>query len=122
MRLLQITSIQVGPIFHHSFLWSQIMTLIVHLGKLLASISNFPQKIVIALAHTLDYLSKFDLAEVLMQTEFFSKFTESQHMLLNANTLSNLSVVDHILISKFSCKCTDFRTTGRFTAIRQTSL
>ena len=59
-------------------------------GRLLATISDLPRRVVIALSHSLDYLKSFDLAEVLTQTQFFTKFTERQHMLLNANTLSNL--------------------------------
>ncbi|KAL5533020.1 MSH3 [Sanghuangporus sanghuang] len=59
-------------------------------GKLLAAVSDLPRKIVVALAHSLNYLNSFGLGDVLTQTQFFSKFTERQHMLLNANTLSNL--------------------------------
>ena len=59
-------------------------------GKLLAAVSDLPKNVTIALALSLDYLLGFGLADVLTQTEFFSKFSERQHMLLNANTLSNL--------------------------------
>ncbi|KAI5124483.1 hypothetical protein M0805_003010 [Coniferiporia weirii] len=61
-------------------------------GKLLAAISALPRKVSVALAYSVDYLGSFGLADVLTQTEFFSKFTEKQHMLLNANTLSNLEI------------------------------
>ena len=59
-------------------------------GKLLVSLSDLPQRVIIGLAHSLRYLKMFGLAEVLTRTEFFIKFTERQHMLLNANTLANL--------------------------------
>ncbi|KAL5529107.1 hypothetical protein ACEPAG_5081 [Sanghuangporus baumii] len=61
-------------------------------GKLLAVVSDLPRKIVVALAHSLNHLNSFGLGDVLTQTQFFSKFTERQHMLLNANTLSNLEI------------------------------
>ncbi|EJD05960.1 uncharacterized protein FOMMEDRAFT_104344 [Fomitiporia mediterranea MF3/22] len=61
-------------------------------GKLLAAISDLPRKVVIALAHSLNYLNSFGLGDVLTEMQFFSKFTERQHMLLNANTLSNLEI------------------------------
>lgn len=59
-------------------------------GKLLASLSDLPQRVVIGLANSMQYLKAFGLADVLTRTEFFAKFTERQHMLLNANTLANL--------------------------------
>ena len=62
-------------------------------GKLFAVVTDLPRNVVIALAHSLDYLRTFDLSDVLTQTKFFSKFSERQHMLLNANTLSNLYVL-----------------------------
>ncbi|KAH8117506.1 muts domain V-domain-containing protein [Phellopilus nigrolimitatus] len=61
-------------------------------GKLLAAISDLPRKASIALAHSVNYLNSFGLADVLTQTQFFTKFTERQHMLLNANTLANLEI------------------------------
>ncbi|KLO18801.1 hypothetical protein SCHPADRAFT_819209 [Schizopora paradoxa] len=72
-------------------------------GKLLADVSGLPQKVVIALAHVHNYLATFGLSEVLSQTDFFSKFTERQHMLLNANTLANLEIY---------CNQTDFTPRG----------
>lgn len=59
-------------------------------GKLMAAISDFPKCVVIALAHVVRYLSKFEVADALLETNFFSKFTERTHMLLNGNTLTNL--------------------------------
>lgn len=59
-------------------------------GKLMAAVSDFPKSVVIALAHVVRYLSKFEVADVLLETNFYSKFTERTHMLLNGNTLTNL--------------------------------
>ena len=60
------------------------------IGMLLAAISNLPHRVSIALAHAIRHLDKFGLADIFTQTEFFTKFTARQHMLLNSNTLSNL--------------------------------
>lgn len=75
--------LRVGVFPHHNH----------HIGKLLEAISNLPQRVSIALAHTIQHLNKFGLSDILTQTDFFTKFTARQHMLLNANTLSNLSVI-----------------------------
>ena len=61
-------------------------------GKLLASAIDLPKSVCIPLADIVKYLSIFGLAEVLTRVEFFLKFTEKTHMLLNANTLTNLYV------------------------------
>lgn len=61
-------------------------------GKLTAEIASFPKDVVIALAHLVKYLSTFDVADALLETQFFSRFTERTHMLLNGNTLTNLYV------------------------------
>lgn len=63
------------------------------LGKLLATITELPQRVSVSLTHCLHYLTTFGLADVLTQTQFFSKFMEQQFMLLNANTLANLYVL-----------------------------
>lgn len=63
-----------------------------HEGKLMADITNFPKRVVIALAHVIKYLSMFGLADVLLETRFFSRFTTQTHMLLAANSLINLEV------------------------------
>ncbi len=52
--------------------------------------AGFPNQVVIALAHVVKYLSTFDVADALLETKFFMKFTERTHMLLNGNTLTNL--------------------------------
>jgi len=61
-------------------------------GKLMADITSFPKRVVVALAHAIKYLSRFGLADVLLETSFFSRFTTQTHMLLAANSLINLEV------------------------------
>ncbi|KAI0340128.1 DNA mismatch repair protein MSH3 [Trametopsis cervina] len=61
-------------------------------GELTAAVTNFPKQVVIALAHVVKYLSTFDVADALIETRFFTKFTERTHMLLNGNTLTNLEI------------------------------
>ncbi|KAF5330723.1 hypothetical protein D9619_005575 [Psilocybe cf. subviscida] len=61
-------------------------------GKLLAEITAFPQRVVIALAHAIQYLSEFHIADALLETKFFTKFATRAHMLLAANTLTNLEI------------------------------
>ncbi len=58
----------------------------------MAAIAEFPKHVVIALAQAVKYLSAFEVADALLETKFFSKFTERTHMLLNSNTITNLSV------------------------------
>ena len=55
--------------------------------------ASFPKDVVVALAHLVKYLSAFDVADALLETQFFSRFTERTHMLLNGNTLTNLFVL-----------------------------
>lgn len=59
-------------------------------AELLAAVSNFPKQVVVALAQCVQYLSEFEVADSLLETKFFSKFTERTHMLLNGNTITNL--------------------------------
>lgn len=47
---------------------------------------------VVALAHSMKYLSKFGLADAFLETNFFTKFSTHAHMLLAANTLQNLEI------------------------------
>ena len=56
----------------------------------MAAITDMSKLVVIALAQSLNYLTSFNVADVLRETRFFGKFTERTHMLLNANTLTNL--------------------------------
>ncbi|KAI9056873.1 hypothetical protein FKP32DRAFT_1584914 [Trametes sanguinea] len=61
-------------------------------GDLMAAVNDFSKLVVIALGHAVKYLSTFNVADALRETRFFSKFTERTHMLLNANTLTNLEI------------------------------
>ncbi|EIW60757.1 mismatch repair protein MSH3 [Trametes versicolor FP-101664 SS1] len=61
-------------------------------GDLMAAITEFSKIVVITLAQSLNYLATFNVADALRETRFFSKFTERTHMLLNANTLTNLEI------------------------------
>jgi DNA mismatch repair protein MSH3 len=61
----------------------------------MAAITDFPKRVVIVLAHAIKHLSAFSIAEAFLETKFFSKFTTKVHMLLNGNTLTNLSVIHH---------------------------
>lgn len=56
----------------------------------MAAIAEFPKLVVLALAHVIKYLSDFDIEDALRETQFFTRFTERTHMLLNGNTLTNL--------------------------------
>lgn len=58
----------------------------------MAEVTDFPKRVVIALAHAVNYLSEFGIADVLLETKFFNKFATRTHMLLAANTLINLDV------------------------------
>ena len=57
----------------------------------MAAVTAFPKLVVVALAQLHKYLVTFNVADALRETRFFAKFTERTHMLLNANTLTNLS-------------------------------
>ncbi|TBU29038.1 muts domain V-domain-containing protein [Dichomitus squalens] len=61
-------------------------------GDLMAAVTGFPKLVVAALAQSLKYLITFNVADALRETRFFAKFTERTHMLLNANTLTNLEI------------------------------
>ncbi|KIL68593.1 hypothetical protein M378DRAFT_8640 [Amanita muscaria Koide BX008] len=61
-------------------------------GNQMARVVDFPKRVTIALAHILKHLSTLGIAEALLETEFFDQFTSRVHMLLAANTLSNLEV------------------------------
>lgn len=65
--------------------------------KLLALVAGLPQLVAISLAHSIKYLSTFSIADSLLSVKFFTKFTERSHMLLNGNTMTNLSVFISIL-------------------------
>jgi hypothetical protein len=59
----------------------------------MAEVTDFPKQVVVALAQCIEYLSAFRVADALLATNFFAKFTTRAHMLLNANTLTNLCVM-----------------------------
>jgi DNA mismatch repair protein MSH3 len=61
-------------------------------GKLMAAVADFPQRVVVVLAHTIKHLSAFSIADAFLETKFFNKFSTRAHMLLNGNTLTNLFV------------------------------
>ncbi|KAG6845191.1 hypothetical protein H0H87_012748 [Tephrocybe sp. NHM501043] len=71
--------------------------------RLLAEVANFPKRVVVALAHAIKHLSAFSIADAFLETKFFTKFTTKTHMLLAANTLTNLEIYRNE---------TDFTTTG----------
>ena len=56
----------------------------------MATVTDFSKLVVITLAQSVKYLTAFNVADALRETRFFAKFTERTHMLLNANTLTNL--------------------------------
>ncbi|KAF8121921.1 muts domain V-domain-containing protein [Boletus edulis] len=59
---------------------------------ILGIIASLPQQVVVALAHTINYLSSFHIADAFLGARFFTKFANRTHMLLNATTLENLEV------------------------------
>ncbi|KAI0260994.1 DNA mismatch repair protein MSH3 [Gloeopeniophorella convolvens] len=61
-------------------------------SKLMAEVTDFPKQVTIALAQCIEYLSAFRIADALLATNFFAKFTTRAHMLLNGNTLTNLEI------------------------------
>ena len=58
----------------------------------MATVTGFPKPVVVALAHAIQYLSAFGIADALLETKFFTKFATRAHMLLAANTLTNLEI------------------------------
>ncbi|KAI0948577.1 hypothetical protein AcV7_009281 [Taiwanofungus camphoratus] len=60
--------------------------------KLVAAVAAFPNLVLLALAHSVKYLSNFNVEDALRETKFFAKFAERTHMLLNGNTLTNLEI------------------------------
>ncbi|KAF9009406.1 DNA mismatch repair protein MSH3 [Cyathus striatus] len=64
-------------------------------GTLLATAADFPKRVIIALAQTIKYLGAFGVADAFLETEFFTKFSAKTHMLLAANTLTNLEIYNN---------------------------
>ena len=58
----------------------------------MAEITDFPKGVLVTLAHAIKYLSTFGIADAFLETRFFSKFASRAHMLLAANTLTNLEI------------------------------
>lgn len=58
----------------------------------MAAVTDLPKRVVVALAHAIRCLSAFSIADPFLETNFFSHFTTKTHMLLGANTLSNLEI------------------------------
>ncbi|KAG1756484.1 muts domain V-domain-containing protein [Suillus paluster] len=58
--------------------------------KILAIVAGLPQLVAISLAHSIKYLSSFNIADAFLGVKFFTRFTERSHMLLNGNTIANL--------------------------------
>ncbi|KAI0031692.1 muts domain V-domain-containing protein [Vararia minispora EC-137] len=61
-------------------------------GRLMAAVIDFPKQVIITLAQCIKYLSEFNIADALLVTKFFMRFTTRSHMLLNGNTLTNLEI------------------------------
>ena len=59
----------------------------------MAEVTDFPKQVIVALARCIEYLAAFRVADALMATNFFAKFTTRAHMLLNGNSLTNLCVI-----------------------------
>jgi len=51
---------------------------------------EYPKQVIIALAHMVEHLAKFSISRVFRKQTRIRQFTERNHMLLNANTLTNL--------------------------------
>ncbi|KAF9069829.1 DNA mismatch repair protein MSH3 [Rhodocollybia butyracea] len=64
-------------------------------GKVMVSITDFSSQLVIALAHIVQHLSTYNVADVLSETQFFTKFSNRSHMVLAANTLRNLEIFEN---------------------------
>ncbi|KAH0827010.1 muts domain V-domain-containing protein [Lanmaoa asiatica] len=59
---------------------------------ILGIIATLPQQVIVSLAHAINYLSSFHIADAFLGARFFTKFANRAHMLLNATTLANLEV------------------------------
>jgi DNA mismatch repair protein MSH3 len=57
---------------------------------LVGLLTEYPKQAIIALAHMVEHLSKFNISRVFRKQTRFKQFMERNHMLLNANTLTNL--------------------------------
>lgn len=65
---------------------------------LVGLLTEYPKRVIIALAHMVEHLSKFNISRVFRKQTSFKQFMERNHMLLNANTLTNLYVAHSPLL------------------------
>ncbi|KAG8217898.1 muts domain V-domain-containing protein [Butyriboletus roseoflavus] len=72
---------------------------------ILGVIASLPQQVVVSLAHTINYLSSFHIADAFLGARYFTKFANRTHMLLNASTLANLFVPCPLLKSSLTGPC-----------------
>ncbi|KAF4608344.1 Mismatch repair protein msh3 [Pleurotus pulmonarius] len=77
-------------------------------GELLATVTGFPQQVVVTLGHAIKHLSAFGIADAFRETKFFTQFTTKTYMLLAANTLANLEIYRNE---------TDFTTKGSLVSV-----
>ena len=82
-------------------------------------IVDLPRTVVIALAHTLKHLAAFSLMDSFADASVFSKFADRTHMLLNSNTLTNLSAFSQLspkapVLTSFSLKRDLYEPNGFF--------
>lgn len=68
---------------------------------LVGLLTKYPKRVIIALAHMVEHLSKFNISRVFRKQTRFKQFMERNHMLLNANTLTNLYVTHSSLLYFF---------------------
>ncbi|KAG9018923.1 Mismatch repair protein msh3 [Tulasnella sp. 427] len=61
-------------------------------GDVMATLVDFPKQVIVALAHAIQYLVNFKVADAFLEATFFSTFASRTHMLLNGTTLTNLEI------------------------------
>ncbi|KAF5391272.1 hypothetical protein D9757_001964 [Collybiopsis confluens] len=64
-------------------------------GNIMASITAFSPRLTVALAHIVKHLMNYNVADALLETKFFVKFSHRSHMILATNTLRNLEVFEN---------------------------
>jgi hypothetical protein len=57
---------------------------------LVGLLTEYPDQVIVALAHMVEHLSKFNISKVFCKQTRIKRFMERNHMLLNSNTLTNL--------------------------------
>lgn len=91
-----------GTGVHEPREWIKLNFLLALVGLL----TEYPQQVVVALAHMIEHLSKFKISRLFRNQTRFKQFMERNHMLLNANTLTNLYVT-HASTSPFPWSTVD---------------